>query len=188
MLNFKGKMYKLCEKKDMDRQAKQPKKSVSVSVPKKKPMKKSKSMPNMKPKKPKVVKKAPKAPKPAPKPAPKKKMKPPPIPPNVKGKRIKPPVKKARKTPTRLYTLEGWQLMDEDVEEGEEPMLPFELEELGFEWQQTYPSGLQRFTARLTKKQLQDFDKYYGEIYEPITRLYSETKREKTFYYDMGRD
>lgn len=76
MLNFKGKMYKLCEKKDMDRQAKQPKKSVSVSVPKKKPMKKSKSMPNMKPKKPKVVKKAPqakqsKAPKPAPKKAPK---------------------------------------------------------------------------------------------------------------------
>jgi len=126
--------------------------------------------------------------KPAPKPAPKKKMKPPPIPPNVKGKKIKPPVKKARKAPTRLYTLEGWQLMDEDVEEGQEPMLPFELEQLGFEWQQTYPSGLQRFTSRLTWKQLQDFDKEYGEIYEPTTRLYSETKREKTFYYDMGRD
>jgi len=59
MLNFKGKMYKLCEKKDMDRQAKQPKKSVSVSVPKKKPMKKSKSMPNMKPKKPKATHKMP---------------------------------------------------------------------------------------------------------------------------------
>jgi len=35
MLNFKGKMYKLCEKKDMDRQAKQPKKSKPVEVDRK---------------------------------------------------------------------------------------------------------------------------------------------------------
>ncbi len=69
MLNFKGKMYKLCEKKDMDRQAKQPKKSKPVEVDRKirsdkggkhskpKPVKKQ-SPPKAKPKsKPKPVKK-----------------------------------------------------------------------------------------------------------------------------------
>ncbi len=114
------------------------------------------------------------------------KKKPPPIPPNVKGKKIKPPVKKARKPPTRLYTLEGYGLMDDDPEEGEDPMLAFGLEEYGFTLSNMYPSGLQAFTARLTKEQLKEFDKYHGEQFEPYTRLFTETKKQRTFFYDMG--
>tara|TARA_R110000751_G_scaffold44238_1_gene101349 strand:- start:47 stop:580 length:534 start_codon:yes stop_codon:yes gene_type:complete len=110
----------------------------------------------------------------------KPKMKPPPIPPNVKGKKIKPPSvpkKKARKPPTRLYTMEGWGLIDDDTEEEGLGTMAWGLEEYGFEISQTYPSGLQAFTARLTKQQIKDFDKDHGENYEDHTRLYYESNR-----------
>ena len=104
MLNFKGKMYKLCEKKDMDRKTKSVSVSKAMSKPKPvKPMKKSKSVPNLKPKKS------------APKSAPPKKSAPKSAPPKKSAPKSAPP-KKAPKKVKKQIKVEGF-----PVFKGDEP-------------------------------------------------------------------
>jgi hypothetical protein len=92
---------------------------------------------------------------------------------------------KPKKDPTKKYILEGFYLLDDDADfEGGESGIPFDLEQYGFKFKQSYPSGLIALEANLSVDKLRDFVKENEENYEDYTRLYTETKRYKNMVWD----
>lgn len=90
---------------------------------------------------------------------------------------------KPKKDPTKKYILEGFNLIDDDRDD-DESGLDYYLEDAGFKFKQSYPSGLIALEANLSVDQLRDFVKDTKEVYEDYTRLYTETKRYKNMVWD----
>ena len=90
---------------------------------------------------------------------------------------------KPKKDPTKKYILEGWNLIDDDAPD-DESGIPYDLEDAGFKFKQSYPSGLIALEANLSVDKLRDFVKENKENYEDYTRLYTETKRYKNMVWD----
>jgi len=95
--------------------------------------------------------------------------------------------KKAKAEPKASYTIEGFGLIDDDREEGDDG-LPFFATEYGFEFSNSYPSGLVALEAKLTSKQLKDFIKENEDDLEEYSRFFKETKkkgkRTRYLYWD----
>ena len=95
--------------------------------------------------------------------------------------------KKAKAEPKASYTIEGFGLIDDDPEEGDDG-LPFFATEYGFEISNMYPSGLVALEAKLTSKQLKDFIKENEDDLEEYSRFFKETKkkgvRTRLLYWD----
>lgn len=92
---------------------------------------------------------------------------------------------KPKKDPTKKYILEGFNLIDDDADfEGGESGIAYDLEDFGFKFKQSYPSGLIALEANLSVDRLRDFVKRNEENYEDYTRLYTETKRSKNMVWD----
>ena len=90
---------------------------------------------------------------------------------------------KPKKDPTKKYILEGWNLIDDDRDD-DESGIPYELEDAGFKFSASYPSGLIALEANLSVDQLKEFVKDNEENYEDYSRLYTETKRYKRMVWD----
>mgnify|MGYP003630027894 FL=1 len=90
---------------------------------------------------------------------------------------------KPKKDPTKKYILEGGNLIDDDAPD-DESGIPYELEDAGFKFKQSYPSGLIALEANLSVDQLRDFVKENEENYEDYTRLFTETKRFRKMVWD----
>ena len=90
---------------------------------------------------------------------------------------------KPKKDPTKKYILEGGNLIDDDAPD-DESGIPYELEDAGFKFKQSYPSGLIALEANLSVDQLRDFVKENEENYEDYTRLFTETKRFRNMVWD----
>jgi hypothetical protein len=92
---------------------------------------------------------------------------------------------KPKKDPTKKYILEGFNLIDDDADfDGGESGISYDLEQYGFTFKQSYPSGLIALEANLSVDTLRDFVKENEENYEDYTRLYTETKRSKNMVWD----
>ncbi len=87
--------------------------------------------------------------------------------------------KKGRKEPTLKYTIEGFNLIDEETGD-----IPHYLQDTGMDWQ-IYPSGFTAFTGKLTKQQARELAieiKSFGG--EEHMRFYRETPTSRIHFWD----
>ena len=81
--------------------------------------------------------------------------------------------KKARKEPTNEYIIEGFNLWDEERDEA-----PYYLTEAGMSLERMYPTGLERYTGRLTQEQARQLANDIKDMgVDNYMRFYRETKK-----------
>jgi len=84
---------------------------------------------------------------------------------------------KAKKEPKQKYILEGFQLTDGGDD-------PFNYTTHRMEFDQSYPSGLQRFTGKLTKSEAQELAKELKDMgVENFARFYRETPKSRIYMW-----
>ena len=86
--------------------------------------------------------------------------------------------KKAKKEPKQKYILEGFGIGEDD---DAEPA----LFGTGMKFDESYPSGLQRFTGKLTKSEAQELAKDLTDIgFREYARFYRETPKSRIYMWE----
>jgi hypothetical protein len=94
--------------------------------------------------------------------------------------------KKATKGTKYTWTLEGWNILDDDAEEGDDPAAALNMYGGGVNWKfdNIYPSGFTAFTARATKEDMMKWKSDHEENWEKYARVYRETKTRRYQLWD----